>query len=64
MKSIMSFDTYKKLKFNELNTASIPHVVGASGESLGTRGRTRSEVHIDWVQRHQVSILKACNSLT
>ena len=37
MKSVMSFDTYQKLKLNELNTASILHVVEASGESLGAR---------------------------
>ena len=47
MKSIMSFDTYQKLKLNDLNTASIPHIVGASGESLGARGRTRCEVNIN-----------------
>ena len=41
MKSIMSFETYQKLKLNKLNTNSIPHVVEASGKSLGTRGRTR-----------------------
>ena len=34
MKSVMSLDTYQKLKLDELNIASIPHVVGASGESL------------------------------
>ena len=33
MKSVMSFDTYQKLKLNDLNTTSIMHVVGASGES-------------------------------
>ena len=43
----MSFDTYQKLKLNDLNTASIPHVVGASGKSLGARGRTRCEVNIN-----------------
>ena len=47
MKSIMSFDTYQKLKLKDLDTASIPHVVGASGESLGARGRTRCEVNIN-----------------
>ena len=47
MKSIMSFNTYQKLKLNDLNTTSIPHVVGASGESLGARGRTRCEVNIN-----------------
>ena len=47
MKSVMSLETYQKLKLDELNTSSIPHVVGASGESLGTRGRTRCEVNIN-----------------
>ena len=47
MKSVMSFDTYQKLKLNELNTTSKLHVVGASGESLGARGRTRCEVNIN-----------------
>ena len=47
MKSVMSFDTHQKLKLDELNTASIPHVVEASGKSLGTRGRTRCEVNIN-----------------
>ena len=41
MKSIMSLEMYEKLKL------SIPHVVGASGESLGTRGRTKCEVNIN-----------------
>ena len=47
MKSVMSFDTYQKLKLCQLDTTSIPHVVGASGESLGARGRTRCEVNIN-----------------
>ena len=47
MKSVMSFDTYQKLNLDELNTASIPHVVGPSGESLGARGRTRCKVNIN-----------------
>ena len=47
MESVMSFDTYQKLKLKDLNTASVPHVVGASGESLGARGRTRCEVNIN-----------------
>ena len=47
MKSVMSIDTYQKLKLDKLDTTSIPHVVGASGESLGTRGRTRCEVNIN-----------------
>ena len=48
IKSVMSLKTYQKLKLDKLNTCSIPHVVGASGESLGTRGRTRCEVNTKW----------------
>ena len=33
MKSVMSLEMYKKLKLDDLNTTSIRHVVGASGES-------------------------------
>ena len=47
MKSVMSWNMYKKLKLNNLDTASIPNVVGASGESLGTRGRTKCQVNIN-----------------
>ena len=47
MKSVMSLEMYKKLKLNDLNTSSIPHVGGASGESLGTRGRTNCEININ-----------------
>ena len=47
MKSIMSLEMYEKLKLKDLNTTSIPHVVGASGESLGARGRTKCEVNIN-----------------
>ena len=47
MKSIMSLEMYKKLKLKDLDTTSIPHVVGASGESLGTRGRIKCEVNIN-----------------
>ena len=45
MKSVMSWNMYKKL--NNLDTTSIPHVVGASGESLGTRGRTKCQININ-----------------
>ena len=47
MKSIMSWKMYQKLNLNDLDTASIPHVVGASGESLGTRGRTKCKININ-----------------
>ena len=38
---------YQKLKLNNLDTSSIPHVVGTSGESLGTRGRTKCKININ-----------------
>ena len=47
MKSVMSWKMYQKLKLNKLDTTTILHVVGASGESLGTRGRTRCEININ-----------------
>ena len=47
MKSVMSLEMYKKLKLNDLNTSSIPHVVGASGESQGTRGKTKCKININ-----------------
>ena len=47
MKSVMSLEMYKKLKLKDLNTSSTPHIVGASGESLGTRGRTKCEININ-----------------
>ena len=43
----MSLEMYEKLKLKDLNTTSIPHVVGASGKSLGARGRTKCEVNIN-----------------
>ena len=47
MKSVMSWKMYHQLKLTDLDTTSIPHVVGASGESLGTRGRTKCEININ-----------------
>ena len=47
MKSIMSLEMYKKLKLKNLDSTSIPHVVGASGESLGARGKTKCEININ-----------------
>ena len=47
MKSVMSLKMYKKLKLNDLKTSSIPHVVGASGKSLGARGKTKCEININ-----------------
>ena len=47
MKSVMSLEMYEKFKLKDLNTTSIPHIVGASGKSLGARGRTKCEVNIN-----------------
>ena len=47
MNSIMSLEMYEKLRLKDLNTTNIPHVVGASGKSLGARGRTKCEVNIN-----------------
>ena len=47
MKSVMSLEMNKKLKLDDLNTTSIPHVVGASGESLGARGKTKCKININ-----------------
>ena len=44
MKNVMSWKMYQQLKLNDLDTTSILHVVGASGESLGARGRTKCEM--------------------
>ena len=57
MKSVMSLEMYKKLKPTELNTASIPHIVGASGESLGERGRTNCEININGKVFYQTLIV-------
>ena len=38
---------YQQLKLNDLDMASIPHVVGASGKSLGMRGRIKCEIKIN-----------------
>ena len=47
MKSIMSLEMYEKLKFKNLDSTSMPQVVGASGKSLGTRGKTKCEININ-----------------
>ena len=47
MKSVMSWNMYKKLKLNNLDTTSILHVVGVSGESLGARCRTKCQININ-----------------
>ena len=43
----MSFNTFKKLNLEKLDSSHIPHVVGASGESLGTLGKTICEIQIN-----------------
>ena len=43
----MSLEMYEKLKLKNLDSTSIPHIVGASGESLGVRGKTKCEININ-----------------
>ena len=43
----MSLEMYEKLKLKNLDSTNIPHVVGASGKSLGTRGKTKCEININ-----------------
>ena len=43
----MSLEMYEKLKLKDLNTTSIPDIVGASGESLDARGRTKYKININ-----------------
>ena len=57
MKSVMSLEMYKKIKLKDLDITSIPHVVGASGESLGARGRIKCEVNINGRIFYQIFIL-------
>ena len=47
IKSVMSLEMYEKLKLRNLDSTSIPNVVGASGESLGARGKTNCEININ-----------------
>ena len=53
----MSWKMYQQLKLNDLDTASILHVVGASGESLGTRGRTKYKININGRTFYQTFIV-------
>ena len=57
MKSVMSLEMYKKLKLDDLNTTSILHIVGASGESLGVRGKTKCEININGRSFYQTFIV-------
>ena len=57
MKSFMSLEMHNKLRLSILDTSSIPHIVGASGESLGARGRTRCEININGKTFYQTFIM-------
>ena len=57
MKSVMSLEIHNKLRLGKLDTSSTPHVVGASGESLGARGRTRYEININGKTFYQTFIV-------
>ena len=57
MKSVMSLEMHKKFKLNDLDTSSSPHVVGASGKSLGARGRTKCEININGKTFYQTFIV-------
>ena len=46
-KSVMSYNTFEKPKLEELDSVGLPHVVGASGESLGALGKTSCEMQIN-----------------
>ena len=43
----MSFNTFKRLNLEKLDSNHLPHVVGASGESLGALGKTICEIQIN-----------------
>ena len=57
MKSIMSLEMHNKLRLSELDTSSIPHIVGVSGESLGAKGKTRCEININGKTFYQTFIV-------
>ena len=57
MKSVMSLEMHNKLILSKLDTSSTPHVVGASGKSLGARGRTRCEININGKTFYQTFIV-------
>ena len=56
-KSVMSHNTFKKLKLDELDSSCLPHVVGASGESLGALGKTHCKIQINDKIFHQTFIV-------
>ena len=57
MKSVMSLEMHNKLRLSKLDTSIIPHIVGASGKSLGARGRTRCEININGKTFYQTFIV-------
>ena len=57
----MSLEMYEKLKLKNLDSTSIPHVVGASGESLGARGKIKCEININGKIFYQT--FKVCEHL-
>ena len=56
-KSVMSYHTFSKLNLDKINSSSIPHIVGASGESLGALGKTRCKIRINDRTFHQTFIV-------
>ena len=46
-KSVMSYNTFKKLNIEKLDSNHLPHIVGASRESLGALGKTICEIQIN-----------------
>ena len=57
MKSVMSLEMHNTLRLGEIDTSSVSHVVGASGKSLGARGRTRCEININGKTFYQTFIV-------
>ena len=43
----MSYNTFRKLNLEKIDSSHLPHVVGASGESLGALGKTSCEIKIN-----------------
>ena len=46
-KSVMSFNIFKKLNLEKLDSNHLPHIVGTSGESLGALGKVICEIQIN-----------------
>ena len=60
-RSCINYDTYNKLKLNNLKTSYTPTVVGADGSSLGAVGTARCELSLGGVMIEQEFIV--CNHL-